>query len=132
MKEKLIRFMNGRYGGDELSKFTLAVCLVFIILNYFIGIRIISSIVFVLLILNLFRIFSRNINARYRENQKYLELKGKVLNFFRSIFNKQNAADKTKRIFKCPSCRQKVRVPKGRGRIAITCPKCKTQFIKRT
>ena len=78
-----------------------------------------------------FRMFSRNISRRSAENQKYMKIHYK----FMSKFNKIRARikdSKTHRIFKCPSCGQKIRVPKGKGRISIKCPKCRIEFIKKT
>ena len=77
------------------------------------------------------RMFSRNISRRSAENQKYMKIHYK----FMSRFNKVRARikdSKTHRIFKCPSCGQKIRVPKGKGRISIKCPKCRIEFIKKT
>ena len=78
-----------------------------------------------------FRILSRNVSKRYEENQRYLNAK------YRAVVKKNNlkkrwAQRSTYRFFKCPQCKQTVRVPKGRGKICITCPKCKTEFIKKS
>ena len=72
-----------------------------------------------LLILSLFRCFSRNTYKRYNENRKFLLLIDRV-------------KDRTHRYYTCPKCRQTVRVPKGKGKIAITCPKCREKFVKKT
>ncbi len=82
----------------------------------------------ILLILNICRIFSRNIQARYAENNKYLALRQKFMAYVRG----SSRGDAAHRIYRCPKCSQKVRVPRGRGRIAITCPKCGHEFIKKT
>ncbi|MFR6495256.1 MAG: hypothetical protein ACLUOF_01610, partial [Ruminococcus sp.] len=79
------------------------------------------------LIYSYFRIFSRNIARRQAENQKFLEITAPV----RSLFGKKSA-DKTHRIFSCPKCGQKMRVPMGKGKIEITCPNCRNKFIKRS
>ena len=128
MKERFIRFMAGRYGSDQLSRFTMTVALVFMVLYMITKQPIIYYITMILLILNIFRIFSRNIQARYAENTKYLALRAKVMGFIRGT----SRGDAAHRIYKCPGCHQKVRVPRGRGRIAITCPKCGKEFIKKT
>ena len=72
-----------------------------------------------------------NVSKRYEENQRYLNAK------YRAVVKKNNlkkrwAQRSTYRFFKCPQCKQTVRVPKGRGKICITCPKCKTEFIKKS
>ena len=78
-----------------------------------------------------FRIFSRNIQQRYAENQKYLQMTSK----FRFRFNKEKnlmKQRKTHHIYSCPGCGQKVRIPRGKGKIEIECPKCHTKFVKRS
>ena len=78
-----------------------------------------------------FRIFSRNIQQRYAENQKYLQMTSK----FRLRFNKEKnlmKQRKTHHIYSCPGCGQKIRIPRGKGKIEIECPKCHTKFVKRS
>lgn len=131
MKEKLYRFMQGRYGVDQFSKFLTLVGIVLFVLSRFIGGLIFYFLGLGLVIYAYFRMFSKNIAKRYGENQKYLFYKDKVKLFFKKgKTNRQGG--KNHRIFKCPSCKQKVRVPKGKGKIEITCPKCRTKFIKRS
>lgn len=131
-KERLSRFMYGRYGVDQLSKFMLTVTFVLCILSIFIHGRVgalISNIIFILIILVYFRMFSRNIYKRAAENEKYLKLTGKI----RKKYNtEKNIASQRKyyRFYRCPGCNQRIRVPKGRGRIQIRCPKCNEKFIK--
>lgn len=132
MKEKFIRFMEGRYGVDQLSKFTMAAALIFIILSLFIrgtGGALLNTIGLLAIVYTYFRIFSRNIQARYGENQKYLNATQKLryrINKEKSIMEQR----KTHHIYSCPGCGQKIRIPKGKGRIEIDCPKCHTKFIK--
>ena len=129
MKEKIQRFMIGRYGQDALSKFMLTTALIFWALNLFVNSRILYSWAVVLLILSYARMFSKNIQKRYKENLKFLEIKNKVLVKFRK--EKSNMEQrKTHHIYKCPTCKQKIRIPRGKGRICITCPRCKTEFTK--
>lgn len=138
MGNRFRRFMEGRYGSDNLSRFMLIIAVVLLITNWILGkfvqIAIVSSILstvtLVLLILNLVRMMSRNYQARYAENQRFLRVKASITGFFKG--QRTGARDKNHKIFKCPACGQKLRVPKGRGRIAITCSKCKTQFVKKT
>ena len=77
-----------------------------------------------------FRMFSKNIYKRYTENQKYVQLIAPITK--KADFFKRKRKDKTHKYYKCPTCKQVVRVPKGRGKIEISCPKCHTKFIKRT
>jgi hypothetical protein len=123
--------MYGRYGQDDLSRFLLIVALVLLIANLLF--RLPGSAVAVLLILgyNYFRMFSRNVPARYAENQKFLELKERFLGLFRR--NGSHARQQQDHmIFRCPKCSQKIRIPCGKGMVEITCPKCRTKFRKRT
>ena len=106
-------------------------CLFFLLLAIFTGRTAVSTtlnlIAVAVLIYSYFRIFSRNIARRQAENQKFLKITAPV----RSLFGKKSA-DKTHRIFSCPKCGQKMRVPMGKGKIEITCPNCRNKFIKRS
>ncbi len=124
MKERLARFMMGRYGIDALSKFTLGIAIACMVLNLFFRNGILNGIAFLLLVVCYFRMFSRDIGKRYQENVKYWSLRNKVLRFFK--------LNKTHHIYRCPQCKQKIRIPKGKGKVEITCPKCRTCFIKRS
>ncbi len=130
MREKMMRFMQGRYGNDRLGQVMLGLAMVCVVLSLF-RIPFISTIGLVVLILTYYRMFSRQIARRTAENQKYLKLEWKL----RAKLQKQKqslAQRRTHRIYKCPNCRQKIRVPRNRGRIAISCRKCGTEFIRKT
>jgi len=121
--------MMGRYGVDQLS---FAMLLLSMALVMFTGGRLwfLAVLGFVLLGLAYYRMLSRNISARAREN-------GIFLRYWQTLRNRcerltARAKDRTHRYYRCPTCRQQLRVPKGRGTIAITCPKCGREFIKRT
>ena len=137
MRDKLNKFMQGRYGVDELSRFTMGVALALIILTMFVNIvnRSVGSVLDFLgiaaIVYAYFRIFSRNIQQRYAENQKYLQMTSKL----RLRFNKEKnlmKQRKTHHIYACPGCGQKIRIPRGKGKIEIECPKCHTKFVKRS
>ena len=117
------RFMEGRYGTDKLNMVILCTGLVFSLLaSFFPGAAIklgCTTVAYALMIVAIVRSLSRNIYKRYEENRKFLL-------FF------QKLKDKDHRYFNCPRCRQQVRVPKGKGKISITCPKCREKFIKTT
>lgn len=131
MREKFARFMAGRYGMDALGRFTMALTLLFIVLNYFTRNRLVPLLAWAGIILTYYRMFSRNVYKRSAENQRYLSRTTKLRRWF---YTRKNtfAQRKTHRIYKCPSCRQKIRVPKGKGRIEIRCPKCSATFIKKS
>lgn len=129
--------MQGRYGVDELSRFTMGVALALIILTMFVNIvnRSVGSVLDFLgiaaIVYAYFRIFSRNIQQRYAENQKYLQMTSKL----RLRFNKEKnlmKQRKTHHIYACPGCGQKIRIPRGKGKIEIECPKCHTKFVKKS
>lgn len=131
MKEKFRKFMIGRYGVDSLSKFMLGTAVVLLVFAMGFQNNFLNTLACLLVLLCYFRMFSRNYQKRAEENQKFLELKGKAATFLKrekEYFEQR----KTHHIYKCPSCKQKIRVPKGKGKICITCPKCHTEFIKKS
>ena len=131
MREKIQRFMIGRYGADELAKAQSIAALVLLFLSMFSRLGIFYWLAIALMIYSTWRMFSKNISARYAENQKYLQMTSK----FRLRFNKEKNLMKQRRthhIYSCPGCGQKVRIPRGKGKIEIECPKCHTKFVKRS
>ena len=119
----LRRFMEGRYGTDKLNMFILRVALVMMIVEIFLPAGLVKwlfwTLSYILMIWAIFRTLSRNTYKRYEENRKYLQ-------FFDAL------KDREHRYFDCPKCRQMVRVPRGKGKISITCPRCREKFIKKT
>ena len=116
-------FMTGRYGTDKLNTAILligvAVCAISMIVKNPMVDLILTIIAYILMGWAIFRSLSRNTYKRYQENRRYLSLL-------------QRLKDREHRYYDCPRCRQQIRVPKGKGKIAITCPKCKEKFIKKT
>ena len=130
MKEKLIRFMIGRYGVDQFSRFLMVITLVFMVIGIFTH-PIVYYIGFAAMIYMYFRIFSKKWDKGRAENQWYLRKSYAIRNWFDKK-KKMWQLKKTHKIFKCPTCKQKIKVPKGRGKIEIRCTKCDTKFIKRS
>lgn len=130
MRERLQRFMWGRYGTDRLNQILMIFAFICLLISFFGG-GVFYFLATVLLGYSYFRMFSRNVNKRALENQKYLRAEMKVRGFF-ARKKKELAQRKDFRIYKCPGCGQKIRVPKGRGRIAISCRKCGNEFIRKT
>lgn len=128
MKAWLQRFMAGRYGGDSFGNFLCGASLVCLALGLFVW-DVFYYLGLAMLIYSYFRILSRNLHKRYAENQWYLGKRDAVLRMVNK-YKLRFAQRKTYRYFRCPHCRQELRVPRGRGRISIHCPKCGTQFIK--
>ena len=129
LKEKFMRFMYGRYGVDTLGKYSLGAGLATMVLSIVFDSYTLSLLSWFFIILTYFRMFSRNLYKRSSENQTFLNKTYKL----RTWFGKQNnmlTQRKTHHIYRCPGCKQKIRVPRGKGRIEIRCPKCHTTFIK--
>lgn len=131
LKMKMQRFMQGRNGMDELGQAINIVVLVLLVLSIFIKWPIIYILAIALMIYMYFRVFSKNTPKRYAENQKFRNLRYDAA-VKKNNMKKEWQQRKIYRFFRCPMCKQRVRVPKGRGKICITCPKCKAEFIKRS
>ena len=131
MRGKIQQFMRGRYGFDELSRMYLIMTIVLMILSMFVGNRWIYLLGLVLLVYCYYRALSKNLEKRRQENQKFCNIRYQSA-VKRSAWKQHQEQKKIYRFYKCPQCRQKVRVPKGKGKICITCPKCRTEFIKKS
>ena len=127
----LQRLLAGRYGVDQLSIAILILSVILLIVSSILRNPILSILTFIPLILCYLRMFSKNFAKRRAENEKFLTLWNPIAGWFRRQKNKIRDR-KTHRYFKCPNCKQSLRVPKGNGTISITCPKCKTDFSKET
>ena len=129
MKEKFYRFMQGRYGIDQLNSFLMIVCVICFIHNTYPW----SNTTFIAYgtwLFVIFRMFSKNIYARNRENDKYLNFFSPLSRWLKlKLMSKQDPSNK---YFSCPKCKQMVRVPKGHGTVVVTCPNCQNKFEKRT
>lgn len=119
----LRHFMTGRYGPDKLNSCILWTAVILMLLGMFIpnatAKLALMVVYYALWGWSIFRMLSRNTYKRYQENRKFLQLVDRI-------------KDRQHRYFDCPKCRQNVRVPRGKGKIAITCPKCKEKFIRKT
>jgi len=133
IKYGLQRFMQGRYGYDELSQFLSVTGLILLLLSFFPLFRVLYFVAFALFIWMWFRIFSKNIYKRQVERSKYLNVKNKVMREFRLCKNAWRDR-KTHKYYKCPHCKAVARITKpGKGRkIAIRCPKCGNDFDIKT
>lgn len=126
--------MRTRYGNDELNRFLSIVSIILIIINLFVRVRALHVLVVLLLILIFSRAFSRCFDRRQRENMKYIELKNRFFGgrqqraYRKSARADRRAAGEGKRILICPSCKEKLRVPVGAGKIKIKCPHCGNEF----
>ena len=130
-RDRFANWMSGRNGMDELARFESGLVLILLIISLFSRLGLLYIVALAVMIHMYYRMFSRNVSKRYEENQKFLNLR------YNSTveWNKKKqhfAQRKTYCFFKCPQCKQEVRVPRGHGKICITCPRCRTEFIKRT
>ena len=123
MAASLRNFMSGRYGTDRLNMVILCAGLVSSLLSVWIKAvpfnLIFWALSYGLMIWAICRSLSRKTYKRYQENRKFLQIVDRV-------------RDREHRYFDCPKCRQMVRVPRGKGKIAITCPRCREKFVKKT
>lgn len=130
MKEKLYRFMQGRYGSDQLNRFLMILVIICFVMSLF-GVRPFYVLGIALLVYAYFRMLSKNIYKRRAENSAYLRYEYKVRQKV-ATFKRDTIQRKTHHIYKCPSCKQKIRIPRGKGKIEIRCPKCGQTFIKKS
>lgn len=145
MREKLAKFMQGRYGVDELGRFMTGVSLVILILELVTGWYALTLVFWTVFIIVYYRMFSRDYGKRQQENQKFLTARYKFKTKWYQTFYKNGSNNggfqKLKRdiqqrmqyhIYKCPNCSQKIRIPRGKGKIMVRCPKCQIEFMKRS
>lgn len=127
----MMQFMQGRYGADQMGQMLSAVSMVFLIISLFSRNQAWFLLAVIGIVYNYFRMFSKNISKRYAENQKYLKMTARIRRKLAS-WKSQLAQRKIYHIYRCPGCKQKIRVPRGRGKIEIRCPKCNTRFVKKS
>ena len=155
LSDKYRQFMSRRNGPDQLARDVFILAVVLIVLSLPFG-SFFLTLGLVAIIYAYFRMFSSNRDARGRENSAYLQKRhalavklhlSNVKNPFagmgaagqqaaaeaarRSQKVAAKAADKDHKYLKCPKCKQEIRVPKGAGKIRITCPKCQEKFEKK-
>ena len=134
MRQRLARFMVGRNGADQLTRFVSITALVLVILNLFLGRKthgVLWLVALALLVYCYWRMFSRNVRKRREENARYMQKEMAVRRWFgvrRDMFRQR----KTHKFFKCPSCHSILRVPRGKGRIRVVCRKCGNAFETKT
>lgn len=140
LNAKFQSFMLGRNGSDKLARWALGAAFIAILINLFIPNLILFALSYALLFYSIYRMFSRNVAARQAENAKFEALIGR----FGSKGNRQTrsdakatgpkrnssskGADADKIKFACEQCGQSLSVPKGRGTLKVTCPKCHHQM----
>ncbi|MBO4292450.1 MAG: hypothetical protein J5898_11140 [Lachnospiraceae bacterium] len=130
LMEMLRKWMWGRYGMDRLNRFLAKLELVFLLMALF---RIPGAWIMMMITIGIvyFRTFSRNISARSAENQKFLQWENRCRG---ALLKKKSELEQVRKyhIYKCPGCRQKLRIPRGRGKVEIRCTKCGETFIRKS
>ena len=125
--DRYIKFMKDRYGIDELYKCLLLICCVLLVINTFVSNNIIRLFEVLLIVIIFYRYMSKNIKLRKKENDKYLEIKDKIIKLF--DYNKKKYKDRNTHMYKkCPKCKQKIRLPLKKGKHTVKCPNCGNRF----
>ncbi len=130
IRNAIQRFMYGRYGNDQLNLFLMGLYLLLYLVFLFTGLEPLYMVSFVLLLAVLFRMLSRNIAGRRMENAKFMRAAGPLIRWIH--FRRAIRRDKEHVYFKCPSCGQQLRVPRGKGKITVTCRGCGASFQEKS
>jgi hypothetical protein len=123
--------MYGRYGNDDLTKFLLVLSIIFMLISWLPRLAWVYLLAAAVLAWSLMRSFSRKLDRRRRELDRYLKIKNKIVNFFKLRRNKWRDR-KTHVYFKCKKCKAVLRVPRGKGSIIVTCTRCGDRIEKKT
>lgn len=126
----LQRLMYGRYGWDPLNLFLLVLSLLLYVLELFFRLPLLYVLYLVCIIAALFRMLSRNDAKRRAENSKFMAVAGPAIRWCK--LQRTIRKDKEHRYFKCPNCGQQLRVPRGKGKLTITCRNCGVSFEEKT
>ena len=130
MRNALQRFMYGRYGNDQLNSFLIVLYLILYLLFSVTQFALLYWVSTALIFWVFFRIFSRNLAKRREENQKFLRKADPFLRWYR--LRRTMMRDKEHRYFKCPNCGQHLRVPRGKGKITVSCRGCGASFQEKS
>ena len=130
IRNALQRFMYGRYGNDQLNLFLMGLYLALYLVYLFVRADLLYLVSFALLAVTLFRMLPRNVERRRRENIWFLRTFKPVLDWLR--LRRSARRDKEHVYFKCPNCGQRLRVPRGKGQITVTCRACGASFQEKS
>lgn len=127
---KIYKFMNDRYGVDELFFFLMIISFILLLIEIFAKNIIIDIIEIIIFVTAMYRFLSKNKIKRSKENKCFLNIKEKIINYFKFIKRKYN--DRNSYMYKkCPKCKQKIRLPLKKGKHKVKCPNCKEYFYVR-
>jgi len=124
-------FMMGRYGTDQLTLALLILGMIFTFMGNAFELIFLTTITYVIFLACIYRTMSKNISARQKENYKFLKYWNPVMAWSKGKYNIIKSS-KDYKYFKCPNCKQELRVPRGKGKISVTCKKCNTKFIAKS
>lgn len=128
---QLRRFMYGRYGLDNYTRALIVVALILSLIGAFTRNGVLVLVSYIPILYAVFRMFSKNITKRSQENLVYCSMTQNLKNKFKN-FKLSLIGTKTHKYYRCPRCKQMIRVPRDKGKISISCPKCRSEFIRRT
>ena len=126
----LRKFMAGRYGNDQLNVTLMVAYLALYLISVLTRWTVLYWVALVLVLVSLFRCLSRNTTQRRLENNKYLQLIRPLQQKCRNF--RVRVKDKEHRYFRCPNCKQQMRVPRGKGRITVHCRSCGATFEEKS
>lgn len=130
IRQYMTRFMAGRYGGDHLNLFLIALYLILYVVFVFTRLLVFELLGTALLFISLFRSLSRNLERRRAENNRFLQIVRPISRKWTAL--RARAQDREHRYFKCPNCGQQMRVPRGKGRITVHCRSCGAVFEEKS
>ncbi len=126
----MLRFMAGRYGGDQLNVLLMALYVIFYIVYLFTRLIAFELLALILIIVSLYRSLSRNLGRRRAENARFLQIVRPIARRWNTFHTRTH--DREHRYFKCPNCGQQMRVPRGKGRITVHCRSCGAVFEEKS
>ncbi len=126
----MLRFMAGRYGGDQLNVLLMALYVIFYIVYLFTRLIAFELLALILIIVSLYRSLSRNLERRRAENARFLQIVRPIARRWNTFHTRTH--DREHRYFKCPNCGQQMRVPRGKGRITVHCRSCGAVFEEKS
>ena len=133
LRDKFYRFMQGRNGMDSLARFSFLCSIILLLISSAFRTELLRYIAIFALVYSYFRVLSRNIPKRYTENQRFEKIKYRLLHQIKwTQFKSKCMQFLHYHIYKCPTCKQKIRIPRGKGTIMVRCPKCGLEFKKRS
>lgn len=131
MRERIRRFMVGRYGMDSLGNCLVWSSMACLLVDCFLKSGLLYLLGIVLLVYAYVRMFSRNIPKRAEQNRKFLNQTAKLRGFFQKK-KKRYEMKKVYHLCRCKVCKQDIRVPKGKGKLEVTCPRCRNVFLTKS